>query len=403
MPRLRLLSKSPESAIEWLASRVKNYLHLPDPASLYALMGSLAANILEGPPVWLMYVGPPGCGKTELLNTLGGVPGMFPVDSVDGPAAFLSGTGKKDIARNATGGLLNMVGLHGGVVIKDFTGVLSLEPGKRKLVLDCLRQAYDGKWSRPVGADGGRMLHWPMVPGAYGHAALFAGVTGEIDQHHAVSASLGERWVYFRLGSGAGEQFSRASYAIRSTSRNGWRHELQDMMTAFVMSQDLEFGKRLKRRELGDAETLRIIRMASVAAMCRSAVPRDPFRHEVMGVPETENFARISTQLSQLFVGMEYVGVSEPERWRVLAKVALDSMPLMRRLIIREAVKSKQGAGYVQLVKCVGASEAVITRAVEDLALHGVVTISVPGDKAQTLVRISDFVRDEWEWGSWGN
>lgn len=397
MPRPRLLSHTPATPIEWLAAGVSKFLYLPDPWALYALMGALAANILEGDPVWLMLVGPPGCGKTELLNSLGGVKGIEPCDSIDGPAAFLSGTGKKETARNATGGLLNMVGLHGGIVIKDFTGVLSLEAGKRRLVLDCLRQIYDGKWARPVGSDGGKMLLWPGEKGDRGHVGVFAGVTNEIDQHHAVSASLGERWVYYRFDQGRSDQFARTQRAIKLSASKGWRREVEDMVTAFAMSLDLDFGKRIPRRELTDAEMLRVIRMASVAAMCRSSVPRDGFKHEVIGVPETETFTRIGAQLGQLYVGMEYVGVGERERWKVLGKVALDSMPLVRRRVIKALVAGKQ-AGYGELAGIVGTSETVVRRAVDDLRLHGAVEVDRPADGGKAEIRLSRFVEQEREW-----
>jgi energy-coupling factor transporter ATP-binding protein EcfA2 len=404
--------------VEWLADRFRNYLHLPDPAVLYALMGAVAANMLEGQPVWLMLIGAPGSGKTELLNTLGGLEHLYPVDSVDGPAPFLSGTGKKEKSRDATGGILNQIGLHGGIVIKDFTGILSLEPGKAKLVLDCLRQVYDGRWTRPVGTDGGKVLQWPAAEygGKRGHVALFAGVTGRIDHHHTVNASLGERWLYFRMTQNYGRdkaavaqrrvtQEALARQAMANNSRAGWREELRDIVTAFVMSQDMEFGRKQKRRDLTNNEVLRITRMAAVSAMCRSAVSRDYVKHDVDGWAETEELGRVTTQMNQLYAGMEYIGVSEGDRWRVLARIALDSVPLIRRLIVRLVVTSGDpaGIGYRELSEKVGVSESVMIRAVEDLELHGAVTVNRSESRGQTKVRLSEFMLREWEWKEWGS
>ncbi len=74
----------------------------------------------------------------------------------------------------------------------------------------------------------------------------------------------------------------------------------------------------------------------------------------------------------------------------------------MRRMIVREAYLTKGGAGYQQLTSRVGASEAVIIRAVQDLELHGVVRVSSK-DRKQAVVGLSEFVRSEWEWGEWGS
>ena len=54
------------------------WLHLPDPSPLYAVLGTVAANRLDGDPVWLLLVGPPGGGKTELLTALSACPTSTP-------------------------------------------------------------------------------------------------------------------------------------------------------------------------------------------------------------------------------------------------------------------------------------------------------------------------------------
>ena len=50
----------------------------------------------------------------------------------------------------------------------------------------------DGSWDRPVGADGGKTLHWD------GKLGMVAGVTTAVDRHHAVMDSLGSRFALYR-------------------------------------------------------------------------------------------------------------------------------------------------------------------------------------------------------------
>src|SRR5207249_2972241 len=108
-------------------------------------------------------------------------------------AALLSGTPKKEKAAGASGGLLRTIDDFGILMCKDFGSVLSMPKETRGSVLAALREVYDGEWTRYVGADGGRLLHWK------GKVGLVAGVTPTIDRQTAVMGAMGERLVLFRL------------------------------------------------------------------------------------------------------------------------------------------------------------------------------------------------------------
>src|ERR1700741_2407859 len=211
----------PQTPIGPLAVEVRNFLHLPDPSSLYVLYGAVAANMFEGPPCWLMLVGPPSCGKSEILNTLLDIPHMISGADISGEAAFLSGSNRRERASDATGGILRQIGDHGGVVLNDFTSVLSKPTDKFNPIMSVFREAFVGEWTRQIGGEGGRILTWK------GRLALFAGVTGRIDQHHQVSAELGERWIYWRYDTEPGSQyddhFAETMMALSSNRVNGWR------------------------------------------------------------------------------------------------------------------------------------------------------------------------------------
>src|SRR5581483_543192 len=114
--------------------------------------------------------------------------------SITGPAALLSGTAKKEKAKDATGGLLRKLPEGGGVLIlKDFTSIIDMHRDSRAEVLAALREIYDGRWDRSVGAEGGRTLTWT------GHVGLIAGCTTAIDSAHGVISAMGTRFVLIRL------------------------------------------------------------------------------------------------------------------------------------------------------------------------------------------------------------
>jgi hypothetical protein len=380
------LKKAYNTPVEELAGRVREYLHLPDPSALYTLLGAVAANLIEGNSVWLMLVGPASAGGSELLNMLLGLPNIFEAGMIDSPAAFLSGSSKKDTAKDATGGLLRQVGGHGGIIMKDFTSMLSLPQDQMKKVLSIFREVYDGRWTRPTGTDGGRNLHWE------GRAMFLAKVTGEIDRHHQVNASLGERWVYYRFNEG--NSYEKSRRALMNATRSGWRDKLQMAVTDFYANLDLQFGSLLPRRQLHDPEILRIIRMGEVASRCRSAVVRDQYSKDVMGVKETESGTRISTVLAQLYMGMEVIGVPGVDIWRLVGKVALDSMPRMRKIIIDGAAKyGDTGCALKELLDTTGSSRSTVERAIEDLEIHGVVSRHKVANVVH--VTLTDWMRKE--------
>ena len=73
------------------------------------------------------------------------------------------------------------------------TSVLAQNRDTRAAVLAALREVFDGSWTRHVGTDGGKTLHWS------GKVGFVAGCTPAVDMAHAVIGAMGERMALFRL------------------------------------------------------------------------------------------------------------------------------------------------------------------------------------------------------------
>ena len=367
MPKFHcVITPLPVTPIEKLTAQFREVLHLPDPGPLYTLMGAVAGNMIEGAPCWLMLVGAPSCGKSELLNSLLAVPHMVEAADIAGEAAFLSGCSAKDRSKDATGGLLREVGVAGGLIVNDLTSILSKHDDKIATIMAVFRETYGGRWTRHLGSDGGQSLKWA------GRLALFSGCTGMIDQRHQACAEMGERWIYYRYENrdGIDEQWSSVDLSVTASRPSGWREALSRTVADFFLELGLDFRAQLPRRTLTNNERIRIHRLALVTSRCRSSVPRDRFSKEICAAPETEMAVRVATALAQLYLGMDLIGVSRTRAWRLVTKVAMDSMPRLRRVVIQLVADKPQSVAELQeQMRC---DPNVAKRVVEDLEFHGV-------------------------------
>jgi hypothetical protein len=122
-PRPRRPQPAPRKLDEAVAT-FREWLHLEDAGGVCMIAGSVVANLAPGDPVWTLVVAPPSAGKTEMLSAVAPLEYVYAVATLT-EAALLSGTGAKERAKNATGGVLRQVGDFGILLSKDFTSVLA--------------------------------------------------------------------------------------------------------------------------------------------------------------------------------------------------------------------------------------------------------------------------------------
>lgn len=361
----------------------RKWLHMDDADSLLATLGAVAANNLDGDPVWLLLVGPPGGGKSELLNSLADLPYTRSAGTIT-EAALLSGTPTKDVATSAKGGLLRDIGDFGIIIAKDFGSLLSMNRDGRAQVLAALREIYDGKWTRLVGTDGGRSLHWE------GKVGFIGGVTPTIDRHHAVMGAMGERFMLYRL-----PDVDANLQARRALSHAGKEKRMRTEISEAV--NNLLTTQRTHVQDLDNNETDHLIALTTLVVRARSSVERDNYTREIELVPGSEAPTRLAVALSLLRGGLEAIGLPKADAWRVLTKVGLDSIPALRADILR----TLHDAGS-QLSTNVVAGEVrhpatTTRRACEDLVAHGLVECHRQGDGQAHMWELTTFAAERME------
>jgi energy-coupling factor transporter ATP-binding protein EcfA2 len=343
----------------------QKWLHLPDTGSLDAVLAAVIANRLDGDPVWLLLVGPPGGGKSEILNAIVGLEDAHPTGTLT-EASLLSGTPKKEAA-GAKGGLLHVIGDYGIIVAKDFGSVLNMNRDARAQLLAALREVYDGSWTRHVGSDGGRTLSWT------GKVGFVGGVTPTIDRHHAVMGAMGERFVLYRL-----PEVDPNVQARESLGHAGRERQMRKDLAVSVHSLLNEVAERKPRARTED-EIVQLITLATLVAKARSAVERDGYSRDIELVPAPEAPTRIIVMLARILDGLDVLGSTREESWALVTKIALDCVPALR-LSALFTLAERGRTDTTDVALAVRYPGITTRRALEDLNAHGLVNMERQGE-----------------------
>lgn len=389
--------------ITTLVNRVRKTLYLRDLSPLYLSMATVLANRL-GSQVWLMLVGPAGCGGTEILRLMTGCGYVRAIDdfSVGG---LLSGVSKREFTKGTKGGFLFECGQGDTVLVKDFTSVLDMRLDQMKPVLMALRNIFDGRFVRQVGSDGSRTITWE------GRLGMITKCTPEIDKAYQVLTVMGDRFIYYRFQDTDGELEARTAM-----EHIGWDREEVRSTVAAVMEIAAETDPA---PGLEGGQRDRLIACAALASRARTGVMRDRYSREIMEVGESEGPARVALQLNHLYDALYRLGLSGDDIWGCLRGVALGTIPGLRGRVIRLMINAcfptslggqgKAGVTVGEMAEMYGlpGRDQMLRRAVEELEVLGVVKRAKQG--AGKVVRLTvsgdedgrGRPRDLWEPSEW--
>ncbi|HUR35471.1 MAG TPA: hypothetical protein VM032_16825 [Vicinamibacterales bacterium] len=294
-----------------------------DLAAINAVLATAAAQRLDGDPLWLLLISGSGNAKTETVSALAGS-GALVTSTITSEGALLSGSPKREQAKDASGGLLQRIGKSGVLIIKDVTSILSADRNSRSGVLAAFREIHDGRWERNVGTDGGRTLTWT------GRIAVIGACTTAWDRAHDVIASMGDRFVVVRIDSNIG----RMSAGYKAMANVGAETRMREALSVVVA----EALSRIDARgaiSLHPDETDQILAAANVVTLCRTGVDFD-YRGDVIDAHQPEAPTRFAKQLVQMMRGACALGIARTDALHLALRCARDSMPPLRLAILED-------------------------------------------------------------------
>jgi hypothetical protein len=350
----------------------------PDHGLIYVTLATVMANRLPGDAVWTLLVGPSSSGKSEMTNALDRLPEYHQVSTFT-EAGLVSGSS------DGTPGLLTEIDDYGLMVFKDLTTILSKHSSDRDGVLGCLREVYDGSYTRRLGNRGGS-VKWE------GKVGMIAAVTEMIDDYDL--GQLGERFVRYRLPEPSDSDVGMISHLVwenlhdQAEIRARRSGVVAEFLAGLTIPDPLPDPTEDEKSRLSD--------LAELGAVCRSPVVRPRFKGDVIQrVPAAEGVGRILGQLGQLLVALRVIEVPGREVWPLLAQIALDGMHPLRRRVLDLAVAHEGQMTTVIFAARLDLPHTSLRRHLEDLRARGVLwRVAYTGPEAWEA---SDWTRAHWD------
>ena len=304
-------------------SRPFNSVFGTDDNIVDVVMATVASVYHTGDPLWVMLIGAPSSGKTEIMRGFDKHPDCYFIDSVT-PATFVTGFTKAK-------GILERMGPDPKTfVVQDFSTILSKPGDDRVQIMDQLRQMYNGQYYNEWG--NGKKFAWK------GKISLIAGCTPDIEATTHSMSELGERFMYYRVKSD--DQDARLEMMKKAREMEGQEKVARDEISAAlhgVMAtiRLTPFSNIKMDQNLSDL----LMGLVDITTSIRSVVKRNHYRREIVEYqPQLEGPGRMYKACQVLMKSLALVrGRTEvnDEDYAIAVKVCVDSLPSVRREALR--------------------------------------------------------------------
>ena len=351
-------------ACEEVYEAYKRYLHIPDTSVIDIIYGSIIANRMDGDPIWLFLVAPPGMTKTEFLQSVSGAKNIKCISKMT-PKTLVSGLNYGGHDSSLLPQLNDKT-----LVIKDFTAIFGMNVQARDEIFSTLRDAYDGSFI-----------------GAYGHGernyisrfGIVAGVTPAVEIYLDGESSLGERFLRFTMCIPQ-RLDEHLEYLERATGNVAKEKNMREELK--------KIGTRTLDFNFADASAMiipplihkKILHLAIYTARLRATIVRDKYTKEVTHKPFMEMATRLSKQFIKLLMGIcmfrRKLEATNAE-YNLIVKLARGTIPTRVEDVVH-ALYEKKGETFTtsEIAAIVGLPSATCSRLSENLVMLRVMEVN---------------------------
>jgi len=310
------------TSLQQIKDLYKSVFYMEEDMIIDAIMAITIATKLPGDPIWLLIIGGSSSGKSELINILNKVPFVHAVSSMT-ENTFLS---NMKLANGKEASLLHRIGVNGMITMKDYTSILSMRSEKRELIISQMREIFDGKLDKESG--NGHPQHWE------GKINWIGACTDSIYIAEGESAGMGRRTINYVMPEQ--DRIATTRRALKNTGDIAEKRIiLQDAVAEFVTNKLAELPSKLP--DLPDDIQEVIIKLANFITLARTPTERD-FRGTLKLVPNAEMPMRVFSmfqKIAQMMVHISDEKVFTDEHFKILCKIAFDSIPKQRMIILK--------------------------------------------------------------------
>ena len=333
--KIKSIKIDPTITLDKVYKVFEKWMYMPNRDAIEVSIACVISNGLQGDPIWMFLVAPPGGSKTEILSTFDKCFNVYITSSLTSHS-LISGASFKN------GQDLSLIPQLNGktLVIKDFTSILGKRENEKDEIFGILRDAYDGKCGKVFGTG----LHRYYSS----HFSILGGVTPPIYELSSQYAGLGERFLKFFIGDNlvhTGEE-NIILRSMRNVNKElSMREEMAEIVKDYVILLS-EYMKRdnFKLPIVSEEIEKKIVACAQFVARMRAIVLRDKYNSEmILSKPSAEVGSRIGKQLIRLALSLAITNQREKvteHDIRIVKKAALDTISQRNEDILRILYKS---------------------------------------------------------------
>ena len=343
-----------------LSDLLTRHYYKPNLSAVRVILSvALAHYWREASAVWLLVVGPPSTGKSEVgINTLRALPNVWLMGSLT-PQSLLSGQDKDKHGKHS---LLYRMGDHGILAQSDFSQFLGMRPWEQSVLAAQLRDLFDGRLDKSTGMG---KLAWE------GKVTMIVGATRALERYWGTLRNLGDRFLSvswpFRGGADESSLVDRIDQRI----------ENQAEISAEIRQAAKQFAYRdcVLPKSVKDQRD-RIYWMAKTVCALRRGVNQE--RGKVTSADDEEGPGRTTKSLliaAKAHAALFGRDALADEDVAIAMKLALDSIPYQRRDVLQYFSRDpKKSIVKPDIVKKTGMSYTVLGRLMDGLVQMGLVT-----------------------------